>query len=227
MRPAWKGKVYFMSYEVFHEENNVIDVADYIKIKEQIQKGDENRVGSAHHIRKIYFNSEINYLVDAVSMGRDNSDTFCISMIDFDHTRLLLEKKSLREGTVYKTATYITRAEYEQIYHKDLMWITQRDDILLKDFMRQITLNQMDIGVVADYEREMYRINKRNDYMVFDKSIKSTKVVEGEDLLSPELSLTSRLEKGKLVMTYKQAAYIPNQMQQLLKGSVLTPMLSM
>ena len=80
----------------------------------------------------------------------------------------------------------------------------------MKDLYLQISINKLSIGVVVDYQREAYRINKQNDYVVFDTSIRSTYEWDNQRVFTNELPTKERLEPGRVVMTFKQATQIPN-----------------
>ena len=68
----------------------------------------------------------------------------------------------------------------------------------------------------GEYERERYRLNGTEDYIEFDFSIRS---VYGRrlEVLAPDLPMKERLEKGHVVMTYKQNAAMPQFMEKVLK----------
>ena len=72
-----------------------------------------------------------------------------------------------------------------------------------------MTINKIKVGVVVDYQREVYRLNISDNYFVFDKVIKSTYDIEGYDLFDTELQMSDRLEKNKTVMTYRQSVNLP------------------
>lgn len=212
-----------MSYEVYSEESNIINQIDFMNIKKKITSGTMNREGKEFYIRKIYFNHDINYLNNS-DKGDSNSDTYSINIKDNSLNLIMLEKKSFREGIIHKHYTYISREQCDLILAGDIGWM--KDDInqMLNDLYLQMTINEIKIGVVVDYQREVYRLNASDNYFVFDKAIKSTYDIEGCDLLREELQLVDRLEKNKTVMTYRQSINIPRFVANVLQlGESMRP----
>lgn len=198
-----------MIYEAYYEENNVIRKRDYNNIKSTIEKNEKNKLGCINHIRKIYYNNDINYLTDSIGIAYSNTDSFCIIIENFNLDHIILEKKCNREGTIYKSYTYLTKEQCEKLLNNDYKWLKDSEEQVMKDLFLQITINKLAIGVVVDYMREAYRINKQNDYVVFDTSIRSTYNWNNECIFTNELPATERLEEGRVVMTFKQATQIP------------------
>jgi len=197
-----------MNYEVYSEESNIINHIDFMNIKKKISANMINREGKDFWIRKIYFNREINYLNDS-GKGNNNSDIYSINIKDNSLDFIMLEKKSYREGLIHKNYTYIPREQCDSILAGDIRWMKEDINDIIKDLYLQMTINEIKIGVVVDYQREVYRLNTSDNYFVFDKSIKSTYDIEGCDLLGTELQMSNRLEKNKTVMTYRQSINIP------------------
>lgn len=191
--------------EMYYEENNVIPEEEYKHIIDTLKKGKNYKPAKPSVVRKI-FNNEINYLTDAISVNQENSESYCIMMTDWENERLVLEKKSRREGLICKSHTYLTEEQFEMIIDGQYEWMKTSHDLLLRDFYLQLSVNQIRPGVVVDYIRQSFRLNNRKEYMVFDSSIRSTYIFTKDTLLSPLLSQTERLEPHCVVMTYKQAA---------------------
>ncbi len=198
-----------MLNEMYYEENNVIPEEEYEQIIETLKKGRNFKPARTSIIRKVFFNKEINYLTDALSVAQENSETYSFVMADWDSSRLVLEKKSIREGLISKSYTYISEKQFEMVIDGEYEWMKASRDGLLRDFYLQLTINQIRPGVVVDYARQTFRLNNRKDYMVFDTSIRSTYLFTKDTLLSPLLEQKNRLEKHRIVMTYKQAAEMP------------------
>lgn len=194
---------------MYYEENNVIPEKEYEQIIETMKKGKNFKPARTSVVRKIFFNKEINYLTDAMSVAKENSETYCIVMTDWENSKLVLEKKSIREGLISKSYTYLSEEQFEMIVDGEYEWMKLSRDAMLRDFYLQLTINQIRPGVVVDYTRKTFRLNNRKDYMVFDSSIRSTYLFTKDTLLSPLLEQKERLEAHRIVMTYKQAAEMP------------------
>jgi len=197
-----------MNYEVYSEESNIINHIDFMNIKKKISSNMIIREGKEFYIRKIYFNRDINYL-DNSDKEKNNCDTFSINIKDNSLDFIMLEKKSFREGIIHKNYTYISKAQCDSILTGDISWMKDEINDILNDLYLQMTINEIKIGVVVDYQREVYRLNSSDNYFIFDKAIKSTYDIKGLDLLKAELQMRDRLEKNKTVMTYRQSINIP------------------
>jgi len=197
-----------MNYEVYSEESNIINHIDFMNIKKKISTNMINREGKDFWIRKIYFNREINYLNDS-GKGNNNIDIYSINIKDNSLDFIMLEKKSYREGLIHKNYTYIPREQCDSILAGDIRWMKDNGNHILYDLYLQMTINKIKVGVVVDYQREVYRLNISDNYFVFDKVIKSTYDIEGYDLFDTELQMSDRLEKNKTVMTYRQSVNLP------------------
>ena len=53
-----------MNYEIYSEESNVIGIYDYTVIRNKIAGNAENKISRQGKQRSVYFNQDINYLVD-------------------------------------------------------------------------------------------------------------------------------------------------------------------
>ena len=203
-----------MNYEIYSEESNVIGICDYAVIRNKIEKNQDNKVSRQGRQRKIYFNRDINYLVDVCGQEDVNTDRYSINIYDGDIGHMILDKQSNREGTIYRQYTYITAQQCESILHGDIGWMAQSDDALLRDLYLQMTINQCVPGVIVDYTREMYRMGYSGDYLIFDTEICSTYDIDPKQLSTGQLvrealKMTERLEPGKVVMTYRQGLGMP------------------
>lgn len=194
---------------MYYEENNVIPEREYERMIEMMKKGRNYKPAKTSIIRKIFFNKDINYLTDALSVNQENSESYCIVMTDWENSRLVLEKKGIREGLICKNYTYLSEEQFEMIIDGEYEWMKQSRDALLRDFYLQLSINQIRPGVVVEYTRKTFRLNNRKDYMTFDTSIRSTYLFTKDTLLSPLLELKERLETHRIVMTYRQAAEMP------------------
>lgn len=203
-----------MNYEIYSEESNVIGIGDYTAIRSKIENNQDNKVSRQGRQRKIYFNRDINYLVDVSGQGDVNTDRYSINIYDSDMEHMILDKQSNREGTIYRQYTYITTQQCESILHGDIQWMKDSEHVLLRDLYLQMTINQRVPGVMVDYTREMYRLGYSGDYLIFDTDIRSTYEIHPKQLSLEQLtldifSMTGRLEPEKVVMTYRQGMGMP------------------
>lgn len=203
-----------MNYEIYSEESNVIGIGDYAAIRSKIEKNQDNKVSRQGRQRKIYFNRDINYLVDVSGHGDVNTDRYSINIYDSDVEHMILDKQSNREGTIYRQYTYITTQQCESILHGHIQWMKNSEHVLLRDLYLQMTINQRVPGVMVDYTREMYRLGYSGDYLIFDTDIRSTYDIHPQQLSMEQLTqdifrMTGRLEPEKVVMTYRQGMGMP------------------
>lgn len=209
-----------MDREVYYENNNVLDMKDYERMIDSIQNTPENRLGKISHIRKIYFNNEINYLEEELDTSAFDKDVYSIVMVDWNTEHLLIERKSRRSEIIYKDYAPITLQECQKIFRGDVRWLKDSAYPLLNNLYLEITINLRTIGVVVDYERQRFRMNSSNDYIEFDLSVKSIYGRKG-DLLSEKLDMRERLDSKHVIMTYKQSVNIPTIFKSVL---ALAPM---
>ena len=197
-----------MDREVYYENNNVLDMKDYKRMIDSIQNTPENRLSKTSHIRKIYFNNEINYLEEELDTSAFDKDVYSIVMIERDTEHLMIERKSRRSGIIYKDYAPITLKECQKIFRGDVHWLKDSAYPLLNQLYLEIKINLRTIGVVVDYERQRFRVNHTNDYIEFDLSVKSIYGRKG-DLLAEGLDMRERLDSKHVIMTYKQSVHIP------------------
>lgn len=181
---------------------------DYKRMIDSIQNTPENRLSKTSHIRKIYFNNEINYLEEELDTSAFDKDVYSIVMIDRDTEHLMIERKSRRSGIIYKDYAPITLKECQKIVRGDVHWLKDSAYPLLNQLYLEIKINLRTIGVVVDYERQRFRVNHTNDYIEFDLSVKSIYGRKG-DLLAEGLGMRERLDSKHVIMTYKQSVNIP------------------
>lgn len=198
-----------MDREVYYENNNVLDMKDYERMMAFIQSTPENRLSKTSHIRKIYFNNEINYLEEDLDTSAFDKDVYSIVMIDWDEEHLMIERKSRRSGIIYKDYAPITLQECQKVFRGDVRWLKDSEYPVLNNLYLEITINLRTIGVVVDYERQRFRVNHTNDYIEFDLSVQSIYGRKG-DLLSKKLDMRQRLDASHVIMTYKQSIHMPS-----------------
>lgn len=197
-----------MDREVYYENNNVLNMTDYERMINSIQNIPENKLSRTSHIRKIYFNDEINYLEDELDTSAVDKDVYSIVMVDYDKEHLVVERKSRRSEIIYKDYAPLTLNECQKIFRGDVRWLKESNYPVLNNLYLEITINLRTIGVIVDYERQRFRMNHTNDYIEFDLSVKSIYGRKG-DLLSDDLTMKERLDSQHVIMTYKQSANIP------------------
>lgn len=208
--------------EAYLEETHLVHIKDY-----------EYLIGEKEHrgptkLRKIYFNSDINYL-GGVKRDHENFDRYSINIKDFSDSRYVIERQSYREGTFYSKYTYLEKENCQRILEGDAGWMEKHSDVLLRDLFLQIQMNGLQAGVVVDYAREVYHMRYSSDMVIFDKSICSTYDFDVKDLLTENVKMKERLEEGYYVMTYRQPVIVPRVLASIFNyrdGHRLIPELS-
>ena len=204
-----------MNREVYYESDSVIDLKEYKSMMNLIRKTPENRLSKTSHIRKIYFNNDINYL----EKDTKDKDVYSIVIVDGDREHMMVELKSCRSGMILKDYAPIKEVECRNIFRGNIQWLQDSPYPLLKKLYLEIKINRRRIGVVVDYERQRFRLNHRKDFIEFDLSVKSVYGQYG-DLLSDKLLMKERLDAGQVILAYKQSVYLPPVFTSVVK---LTP----
>lgn len=207
-----------MKREVYYENCHVIDREDYLQMMKNVGNSPENRLSKTSKIRKIYFNSDINYLEPLTDADKD---VYSIVNVDQDLERLVIERRSCRSGMIYKDYTPITEKECRKLLAGDFKWLEESDLNLLNELYREIMINHQKIGVIVDYERQRFKIHNSNDYIEFDLSVKSAYDCEG-DLLCGNFLMKERLEKKNVILTYKQSVQLPPIFKSILSLALRT-----
>ena len=210
-----------MTYEIYSEESNVIGFYDYTVMRNKIGANQENQ----GWLRSLYFNQEINYLVDMSSQEAFNKDTYSIRIYNGDWKHMTLDKQSNRGGTIYRQHTYLSPDQCESILHGDIQWMKESEELLFRDLYLQMTINQNWPGVLVDYSRQLYRLGYGGDYLIFDTAIESTYDIKLKQLTAKYLAcgnfnMEGRLEPGKIVMTYHQEMGMPKVLANLMDLSL-------
>ena len=108
------------------------------------------------------------------------------------------------------------REESEKLLNGDLEWMKNHRKELLADFYRQATLNSLYPGRITDYRREMCRV-KKGEYVTFTTAI-GRGIGPCRSLFEePEMKLPC-LDKGKVLLTYKKSASLPQMVSSMLQG---------
>lgn len=213
-----------MSFEIYSEESNVIGFYDYTMICAKMSARHENCIRRQGHQRSIYFNQDINYLVDTSEDKNVNHDRYSINIYDRDIHHMILNKQSNRDGTIYRQYTYLTVPQCESIIHKDISWMKDSDQPLFRDLYLEMTINQKWPGVVVDCRRQVFGIGRGGDYLIFDREIESTYDIrleskKAEDLAGDSFAMEPRLEPQKVVMTYRQGIGMPKVLTNIIDMS--------
>lgn len=205
-----------MNFEVYSEESNVIEYSEYTAMIHKIEQNEENHQSHPGNQRRIYFNRDINYLVDGSGQEGVNIDRYSINIYDHDVNRMVLDKRSLRDGTVYRQYTYLSLNQYSKLMGGDTDWMRSSDQPLIRELYLQLTINRLTPGVVVDFHRSVYRLGYTGDHLIFDTAIDSTYEIIPEKLLDRDLQMKSRLEPNTIVMTYRQEMGIPKVLRHML-----------
>ena len=203
-----------MNFEIYSEECNVIGFYDYTMICAKLSARNENSIHRQGHQRSIYFNQDINYLVDTSGDKNVNCDRYSINIYDRDIHHMILNKQSNRDGTIYRQYTYLTVPQCESIIHKDIGWMKDSDQPLFRDLYLEMTINQKWPGVIVDCQRQIFSVGRGGDFLIFDRKIESTYDIRLEsknagDLAGESFAMEPRLEPQKVVMTYRQGMGMP------------------
>lgn len=191
------------------EETHLISTKEYNYLV-----GERNSKVS-EHIRKIYFNRDINYL-GGVSKHQENFDRYSINIKNIEDSRCELERQCYRQGTYFSTYTYIDKEDAIALVSGQYQWMKKSQDTLVKALAVQIVANELEAGVVVDYDREIFHLHYSSDQIIFDKTIASTYTFTAQEAFSKDLVLKQRLEPKDCVMTFRQEVMVPKIMANLL-----------
>ncbi|MFQ9153436.1 MAG: hypothetical protein ACLR6B_20540 [Blautia sp.] len=87
---------------------------------------------------------------------------------------------------------------------------------LLADFYLQATLNSLYPGRITDYQREMCRVKKRRVSDLYDGYCAWGWSLQ-KPFEEPEMKI-SCLDEGKVLLTYKKSASLPQMVSSMLQG---------
>ena len=121
--------------------------------------------------------------------------SYYLCMKNRDESQIFLEKKYMQNGLYFKKCAKLSREESEKLLNGDLEWMKNHRKELLADF---------------------YRL-KKGEYVTFTTAI-GRGIGPCRSLFEePEMKLPC-LDKGKVLLTYKKSASLPQMVSSMLQG---------
>ena len=195
-----------MIYTTYYAQTDSITEERFEELKQAGFSGGNAQI-EKFHLRKLEFQGA----------GQQKAVAgYYLCMKNRDEKQIFLEKKYTQNGLYFKKCVKLTRAECEKILNGDLEWMKNHRKELLADFYLQATLNSLYPGRITDYQREMCRV-KKGEYLTFTTAI-ARGVGPCRSLFEePEMKI-SCLDEGKVLLTYKKSASLPQMVSSMLQG---------
>lgn len=196
-----------MKYVTYYEEGNTITVGKYHQLKQNILEHEPQSELEKYTLRKLQF------------IGNESQKAiadYFLCMKNEDEERIYLEKKYIQNGIYFKKREKLTKEECERLLKGDLEWMKGHKKDLLADFYRQVTLNHLSPGYLTEYERERIHC-KKEGYISFFKKIKRAVGITNRLFEKPKMVI-SCLDEGKVLVTYKRAAKLPDILSNMLQS---------
>ena len=195
-----------MIYTTYYAQTNSITEERYKELKEAYLSTNTGNLES-FHLRKLEFQG---------AGQRKAVASYYLCMKNRDESQIFLEKKYMQNGLYFKKCAKLSREESEKLLNGDLEWMKNHRKELLADFYRQATLNSLYPGRITEYRREMCRV-KKGDYVTLTTAI-GRGIGPCRSLFEePEMKLPC-LDKGKVLLTYKKSASLPQMVSSMLQG---------
>ena len=196
-----------MRYMTYYEERNTITVGKYQQMKQNLMNNGQQYQMEKYTLRKLRFIGN--------ESQTDRADySMCIK--NGNEEQVYLEKKYVQNGLYFKHCEKITRDECTKILNGDLEWMKGHNKELLSDFYLQITLNHLSPGYLTEYEKEMHQC-KKGTPVIFCRKVYRGAGITNRLFERPEIMIPC-LDEGKVLVTYKRTAKLPEIFSTLLTG---------
>jgi hypothetical protein len=196
----------FMRYVTYYEECNTLTADRYQQAKQMILAEEPKKKLEKYTLRKLQFIG---------NSSQKAIPNYYLCLRDKDENQIYLEKKYIQGGIYYKRCLKLSKEECSRILMGDLEWMKNHKKALLAEFYLQVTLNHLSPGYMTEYEREMVHC-KKEGYVTFFKSIKRAVGTTNHLFEDPEFFI-SCLDHGKVLVTYKKAAKLPDVISSMIQ----------
>lgn len=204
-----------------HEFKYYINFFEYEALKRRLsailKKDSYSDVNGEYHIRSLYFDDIHNSALYEKQAGVLAREKFRIRIYNISDKVIKLEKKSRIGQFIHKESASITREEYDMIINKDIEFLLNSDNRLLKEFYFHIKAKLLKPDVIVDYVREAYISNLNNIRITFDKHLKSG--LMRTDMFDKDIPTIDVIEKPQFILEIKYDHFLPDYIKGMLQLS--------
>lgn len=207
-----------------HEFKYIISLEQEVILKERMknlmqQDGNVSKEGS-YEIRSIYFDDINDRSFFENEAGVDPRSKWRIRIYNHSDERIVLEKKSKKNGMTHKDQQVLTKEQYELLVQKDanepdFMIAFHEQPDLVKELMTQMTLRMMKPKVIVSYERTPFVEKAGNVRVTFDDFISSASDIDS--FFDKNLHQRPILPVGKTLMEVKYDEFLPTYIKEKLE----------
>jgi hypothetical protein len=167
-----------------------------------------------YHIRSLYFDDIHNTALYEKQAGILSRKKYRIRIYNLDSSVIKLEKKSRVGQFISKDSTVITMKQYEMIMDKNIGFMKDSGDILLKEFYFDIISKNYSPVVIVDYVREAYIWSHNNIRITFDKDLKTG--LHSLDIFN-EIPTIRVIEEPLMILEIKYDNFLPDFLRSMLQ----------
>jgi|GEM_PF-879974 len=196
-----------MKYFTYYEESTEISYYKYMKFINRRYNSEDKVEGKG--ARKEFTVRKMKFFNPAESILTQRTDLpkYYMTIRDSSSKHVYLEKKTVQNELTYKASAKITREECDKILNKDIAWMKNHKDDVVRDFYLQLSINGIRPGYITDYRREVFRVNKK-DYIIFDKQI-SRAAGNCVDFFDHHMIMINCLGTDRIMCTSHHSAKMP------------------
>ena len=203
-----------------HELKFEIPCADYYAMRERLKrvmKADPHTDQTGRYrIRSIYFdNSDDKALREKID-GIGKREKFRIRWYNDDFSFMVLEKKMKIDTLCLKYDARITEEECRRILGKDLGFMKEHPDGLLRELYAKMQYERLRPRVLVSYLREPYIYPAGNVRVTFDSEIR-TSLYQQEFLTEKVSDISAADRPDQMILEVKYDAFLPEIIQDLVQ----------
>lgn len=208
--------------EVFrHEFKYYINYFEYETLRRRLKavlKSDEYAdENGEYHIRSLYFDDMKNTALFEKQAGVLTRKKYRIRIYNIDSRVIKLEKKSRIGQFIHKESANLSKEEFDKIMLRDISFLKNRDNKLLREFYVDMTINRYKPEVIVDYVREAYTHRLNNIRITFDKFLKTG--LYQTDIFDKNIPTVDVIEEPKMILEIKYDHFLPDFIRNILQIS--------
>ena len=137
-----------------------------------------------------------------------------IRVYDYDDSFIRLERKLKHENMTSKDQTKITKSTYTKIISGRLNGISDSDDKLYNEFVKDVRLKQLKPSVIVEYKRIALTYPVSDVRVTFDSEVRSG--MYNYNLFDKKLTTFSVLNPNKVILEVKFNEFLPEHISLIL-----------
>ena len=202
---------FFINQEEYYLLSHALD-----RVLERDPNGDE--ANNEYHIRSLYFDTVFNSAVYDKINGVKDRDKYRIRIYNFSDKVIKMECKTKVGSLISKRSVSIPRLLAEQLIVGDPTGLERTRSGLLRDVVREMTLNLLRPVVIVDYVREAYLHPAEEVRITFDKQLRTG--LNSRELFDPYVPTVSPFDHDDMILEVKYNQFLPSFIRDLLCTSV-------